>query len=146
MSVTVWQWAAQSQEEFVVESSGVDPWLSPGRATWICHRERSGVRCRDLPENGRIAWYPSQEVEQDRGHYGDLPGSDGAARNPSQEVEQSRGHYCGLPGSPGLSVEAWLRCLAERVALHLRGAQMLLASLLPLGALGASTAGEGHLL
>ena len=34
----------------------------------------------------------------------------------------------------------------RRVALHLRGARMLLASLLPLGALGAITAGEGHLL
>ena len=32
------------------------------------------------------------------------------------------------------------------VALHLRGARMLLANFLLLGALGASTAGEGHLL
>ena len=32
------------------------------------------------------------------------------------------------------------------VALCLRGAQMLLASFLPLGALGAGTTGEGHLL
>ena len=32
------------------------------------------------------------------------------------------------------------------VALCLRGARMLLASFLPLGALGASTASEGHLL
>ena len=53
--------------------------------------EWSGVRCRDLPEDGRIARYPSQEVEQDRGHYYGLPGSDGAVWNPSQEVEQGRG-------------------------------------------------------
>ena len=58
--------------------------------------------------------YPSQKVEQSRGHYCGLPGSDGAMRYPSQEVEQSRGHYCGLPGGPGLSAEARLRCLAER--------------------------------
>ena len=45
--------------------------------------------------------YPSQKVEQNRGHYCGLPGSDGATRNPSQEVEQSRGRYCGLPGSDG---------------------------------------------
>ena len=29
--------------------------------------EYSGVCCRDLPADGRIARYPSQEVEQDRG-------------------------------------------------------------------------------
>ena len=82
--------------------------------------------------------YPSQEVEQDRGHYCGLLGSDGAARNPSQEVEQSRDRYCSLPGSdgavrnlpqeveqsrgcycglsgrPGLSTEARLKCLVER--------------------------------
>ena len=43
-----------------------------------------------------------------------VAGSGGAVQNPSQEVEQSRSRYCGLPGSPGLSVEARLRCLAER--------------------------------
>ena len=32
--VTVWQWAAQGQAEFVAKSSGVDPLLSPGRAMW----------------------------------------------------------------------------------------------------------------
>ena len=57
----------------------------------VCHEKRSGVRCRDLPEDRRTARYPSQEVEQDRGHYYGLPGSDGAAWNPSQEVEQGRG-------------------------------------------------------
>ena len=89
-------------------------------------------------EVGGIARYPSQGVEQNRGHYGDLPGSDGATRNPSQEVEQCRGRHCGLPGSdgatrnllqeveqgrgcccglpvgPGLSVEVWLGCLAGK--------------------------------
>ena len=82
--------------------------------------------------------YPSQGVEQNRGHYGDLPGSDGAAWNPSQEVEQCRGRYCGLlwsngavrnllqeveqsrgcccgpPVGPGLSAEVRLECLTER--------------------------------
>ena len=57
----------------------------------VCHEKWSGVHCRDLPEDRRIARYPSQEVEQDRGHYYGLPGSDGAAWNPSQEVEQGRG-------------------------------------------------------
>ena len=105
--------------------------------TGACHVERSGIRCRDLPENGRIVRYPSQKVEQDRGHYCGLPGSDGAARNLSQEVEQCRGRYyglsesdgaarnllqeveqsrgccCGLPGGPGLSVGVRLGCLAK---------------------------------
>ena len=43
---------------------------------------------------------------------------------------------------PKLGWGVWWR----GIALHLRGARVLLASLLPLGALGASTAGEGHLL
>ena len=43
---------------------------------------------------------------------------------------------------PKLGWGVWWR----GVALRLRRARMLLASLLPLGALGASTAGEGHLL
>ena len=38
-SVTVWQRAAQGQAEFVAESSGVDPWLSSGCATWGLPRE-----------------------------------------------------------------------------------------------------------
>ena len=37
-SVTIWQWAAQGQAGFVARSSGVDPWLSPGRATWSLPR------------------------------------------------------------------------------------------------------------
>ena len=104
----------------------------------VCRGEWSGVHCRDLPEEGKIARYPSQEVEQDRGHYCGLSGSDGAARNLSQEVKQCRGRYyglpgsdeamwnllqeveqsrdccCGLPGGPGLSAEVRLECLAER--------------------------------
>ena len=43
---------------------------------------------------------------------------------------------------PKLDWGVWWR----EVVLRLRGAWMLLASLLPLGALGASAAGEGHLL
>ena len=76
--------------------------------------EWSGVRCRDLPEDGRIAWYPSQEVEQDRGHHSGLPGSNGAVRNPSQEVGQDRGRCCVTLGSADLSAEVRLECLAER--------------------------------
>ena len=63
--------------------------------------EWSGVRCRDLPEGGGTARYPSQEVKQNHGHYYGLPRSDGAAWNPSQEVEQCRGRYCGLLWSNG---------------------------------------------
>ena len=49
----------------------------------------------------RIAWYPSQEVEQVRGrHYG-LPGDSGAVRSPSQEVEQGGYGYCSLSGNAG---------------------------------------------
>ena len=104
----------------------------------VCCGEWSGVRCRDLPEGGGTARYPSQEVEQDRSHYCGLSGRDGATQNPSQKMEQSRGRYCGLPGSdgatwnllqeveqsrgrycglprgPGLSVEVRLKCLEER--------------------------------
>ena len=80
----------------------------------VYRREWSGVRCRDLPEDRRIARYPSQEVEQDRGHYYGLSGSDEAVWNLSQEVEQSRGRCCGLPGSDGLSTEVRLGCLMER--------------------------------
>ena len=112
--VTIRQWAAHGQEEFVVKSSGMKSWLSPGRATWSCCGGWSGVRCRDLSEDGGITWYPSQEVEQDRGHYCGLPGSDGAVRNPSQEVEQSHGRCGGLLEGPGLSAEVQLECLAER--------------------------------
>ena len=43
---------------------------------------------------------------------------------------------------PKLGWGVWWR----EVVLHLRGARTLLASLLPLGALGASAADEGHLL
>ena len=64
----------------------------------VCRGEWSGVRCRDLPEDGGTTRYPSQEVEQNRGRYCGLPGSDRAAQNPSQEVEQSRDRYSGLPG------------------------------------------------
>ena len=39
VSVTVWQWAAQGQAEFAAKSSGMDPWLSLGRATWSLPRE-----------------------------------------------------------------------------------------------------------
>ena len=67
----------------------------------VCRREWSGVRCRDLPEDGRIAQYPLQKVEQDRGHHSGLPGNSGAARDPSQEVEQSRGRHSGLSGDDG---------------------------------------------
>ena len=42
---------------------------------------------------------------------------------------------------PKLSWGVWWR----EVVLHLRGARTLLASLLPLGALGVKAAGEGHL-
>ena len=49
----------------------------------------------------------------------------------------------GVPACrPKLGWSVWWR----GVALRLRGARMLLASFLPLGVLGASTAGEGHLL
>ena len=89
-------------------------------------------------EGGGIVRYPSQGVEQNRGHYSDLPGSDGAARNtsqeveqyhcrccglpgsdgavrnPLQEVEQCRGRYCGLLEGPSLSAEVWLERLVER--------------------------------
>ena len=85
----------------------------------VCHGERSGVHCRDLPENGRIVRYPSQEVEQDRGHYYGLPGSDGATWNPSQEVEQSHGYCCGLPGSDGAAwnpSRKWSRVVAFTAA------------------------------
>ena len=67
----------------------------------VCHGEWSDVCYRDLPEDGGIVQYPSQKVEQDRGHYCGLSGSDGAVQNPSQEVEQSHGRYCGLSGSDG---------------------------------------------
>ena len=43
---------------------------------------------------------------------------------------------------PKLGWGVWWR----EVVLHLRGARMLLVSLLSLGALGAGVAGEGHLL
>ena len=43
---------------------------------------------------------------------------------------------------PKLGWGVWWR----GVGLRLRGARMLLTNFLPLGALGASTAGEGHLL
>ena len=49
----------------------------------------------------RIAWYPSQEVEQVCGRHCGLPGDSGAVRNPSQEVEQSCDGYCGLSGNDG---------------------------------------------
>ena len=45
-----------------------------GTPRGVCRREWSGVRCRDLPEDGRIAQYPLQKVEQDRGHHGGLSG------------------------------------------------------------------------
>ena len=53
MLVTVWQWAAQSQEKFVAESSGVDPWLLPGHATWSLPR---GVERRPLSRFVREWW------------------------------------------------------------------------------------------
>ena len=77
----------------------------------VYHREWSGVRCRDLPEDGRIAQYPLQEVEQDHEHHSGLPGNNGAARNPSQEVEQDRGCCCVTPGSADPSAEVRMECL-----------------------------------
>ena len=49
----------------------------------------------------RIAWYPSQEVEQVRGRHCGLPGDSGAVRSPPQEVEQGGYGYCGLSGNDG---------------------------------------------
>ena len=74
----------------------------------VCCGKWSGARCRDLPEGGGPAPYPSQEVELDHDRYCGLPGSDGAAWKPSQEVEQNHGRYCGLPGGPDLSAEVRL--------------------------------------
>ena len=78
----------------------------------------------------RIAWYPSQEVEQVCGHHCGLPGDSGAVRSPPQEVEQGgygcyglsgnddtawsppqeveqgRGRFEGLSGGVDLSIEA----------------------------------------
>ena len=67
----------------------------------ICYREWSSARCRDLPADGRIARYPSQEVEQVRGRYRGLPGGSGAVRNLPQEVGQGGDGYCGLSGNDG---------------------------------------------
>ena len=65
--VTFWQWAAQGQVEFAAKSGGVDLWLSLGAPRGVCRGKWGGVCCRDLPADGRIARYPLQEVEQDRG-------------------------------------------------------------------------------
>ena len=78
----------------------------------VCHKERSDVRCRDLPEDRRIVRYPSQEVEQDHGHYYGLPRSDGATWNPSQEVEQ--GH--GVMEPRGICRREWSRIAAVTAA------------------------------
>ena len=74
----------------------------------VCHKKRSGVRCRDVPEDRGIARYPSQGVEQGHGHYYGLPGSDGAMWNPSQEVEQ--GH--GVMEQRGICRREWSRIVA----------------------------------
>ena len=66
----------------------------------------------DLPEYRIIARYPSQEVEQDRGHYCGLPKRDGAAWNPSQEVEQGRA----VMEPHGICRREWSRIVAVTTA------------------------------
>ena len=50
MFVTVWQWAARGQEGFVVKSSGVESWPSPGPTMWSLLR---GVERRPLSRLAR---------------------------------------------------------------------------------------------
>ena len=68
--------------------------------TSTCHVE-SVMRGGAASVVRRIAWYPSQEVEQVRGRYCGLPGDSGAVRSPPQEVEQGGYGHCGLSGNDG---------------------------------------------